>query len=101
MSLWRYNRRGWALKGWKRWLSWAMWCRLEPMKEAAKMVRKHLWGIINAVVLKVSNGPAESLNSRIRMIKVKNRGYRNKQRFITNINFHLGDLNLYPQGVDR
>jgi len=71
------------------------------MKETARMVRKHLCGIINAVVLKVSNGPAKSLNSRIRMIKVKSRGYRNKQRFIANIHFHLGDLNLYPEGVDR
>ncbi|MXZ51319.1 MAG: ISL3 family transposase [Rhodobacteraceae bacterium] len=101
MSLWRYIHRGWALKGWKRWLSWAMRCRLEPMKEAARMVRKHLWGIINAVVLKVSNGPAESLNSRIKMIKVKSRGYRNRQRFITDIYFHLGGLDLYPEGVKK
>ncbi|MDE2759910.1 MAG: transposase [Paracoccaceae bacterium] len=63
------------------------------------MVRKHLWGIINAVVLKVSNGPAESLNSRIKMIKVKGRGYRNRERFITDIHFHLGGLDLYPEGV--
>lgn len=101
MSLWKYIHRGWALKGWERWLSWAMRCRLEPMKDAARMVRKHLWGIINAVVLKVSNGPAESLNSRIKMIKVKSRGYRNKRRFITDIYFHLGGLDLYPEGVGK
>ena len=99
MSLWKYVCRGWARKAWKRWLGWAMRCRLEPMKEVARMVRKHLWGIINAVVLKVGNGPAESLNSRIRMIKVKGRGYRNRERFITDIYFHLGGLNLYPEGV--
>ena len=40
----------------------AMRCRLEPVKKAAKTVKNHLWGIINAVVLKVSNGPAESIN---------------------------------------
>ena len=101
LSLWRYIHRGWALKGWTRWLSWAMRCRLEPMKDAARMVRTHLWGIINVIVLKVSNGPAESLNSRIKMLKVKSRGYRNKKRFITDIYFHLGGLNLYPEGVKR
>ena len=69
------------------------------MKEGARMVRKHRWGIINAVVLKVSNGPAESRNSRIKMIKVKGRGYQNKERFITDVYFHLGGLNLYPEGV--
>ncbi|WP_374109641.1 transposase [Thiolapillus sp.] len=32
-------------------------------------------------MLKVSNGPAEGLNSRIKMIKVRSRGFRNKERF--------------------
>ncbi|MYG42735.1 MAG: transposase, partial [Rhodobacteraceae bacterium] len=62
-----------------------MRCLLEPMKEVAHMVREHLWGIINAVVLKVSNGSAGSLNSRIKMIEVKSRGYRNRKRFITTL----------------
>ena len=33
------------------------------------------------------------------MIKVKSRGYRNKERFINDIYFHLGGLDLYPQGA--
>jgi len=97
MSLWGYVRRGWARKGWKRWLSWAQRCRLKPMVEVARTVREHLWGILNAVVLKVSNGPAEGLNSRIKSIKVKARGFRNRERFISAIYFHLGDLDLYPE----
>ena len=97
MSLWKYVRRSWAQKAWQRWLSWALRCRLEPMKAAAKMIKAHLWEIINAVVLNVSSGPAESLNSRIKMIKAKRRGYRNKQRFINDIYFHLGGLDLYPR----
>ncbi len=96
--LWHYTSRTWARKGWTRWLSWAMRCRLAPMKEAAKTVKKHLWGIINAIVLKVSNGPAESINSRIKSIKVRARGYRNKQRFATAIYFYLGGLDMYPEG---
>lgn len=98
-SLWRYRSRTWALKAWKRWLSWAMRCRLEPVKKAAKMIKKHLWGIINSIVLKVSNGPAESINSRIKTVKIKARGFRNKQRFVNDIYFHLGGLDLYPDGV--
>ena len=42
-KLWHYVSRTWALKGWKRWLSWAMRCRLEPVKKAAKTVKNHLW----------------------------------------------------------
>lgn len=70
MSLWDYVSKTWALKGWKRWLSWAVRCRLDPIKKVAKTIKAHLWGILNAVILKVSNGPAEGLNSRIKMIKV-------------------------------
>ncbi|WP_241087367.1 transposase [Candidatus Vondammii sp. HM_W22] len=36
---------------------------------------------MNAVVLEVSNGPAGGPSSRIKMIKVRSRGFRNKERF--------------------
>ncbi len=99
MSLWHYSSRTWADKGWKKWLSWAVRSRLEPIKKVARMIKEHLWGILNAILLKVSNGPAEGLNSRIKMIKVRSRGFRNKQRFSNAIYFHLGGLHLYPEGV--
>lgn len=101
MSLWHYVSKTWALKGWKQWLSWAMRSRLEPIKKTAKTIKAHLWGILNAIVLKVSNGPAEGLNSRIKTIKIRSRGFRNKQRFANAIYFHLGGLDLYPEGVLR
>ena len=56
-------------RGWKRWLSWAMRCRLAPIKVAANIIKPHLWGIVNAIILKVSNGPAESINRRINPLK--------------------------------
>ena len=99
MSLWHYVSKTWAGKGWERWLSWAMRSRLEPIKKVAKTIKTHLWGILNAIVLNVSNGPAEGLNSRIKMLKVRSRGFRNKERFANAIYFHLGGLNLYPEGV--
>ena len=100
-TLWHYKSRTWALKGWKRWLSWAMRCRLAPMKKAAKTIKNHLWGILNAIVLGVSNGPAERMNSRIKMVKVRARGFRNKQRFANAIYFYLGGLDLYPVGFQK
>ena len=97
--LWGYASRTWANKGWKRWLAWALRCRLEPVQAAARMVRAHLWGIVNAAVLRVSNGPAESINSRIKTIKLRSRGFRNTNRFIEAIYFQLGDLQLYPDAA--
>ncbi len=101
MSLWRYVSKTWARKGWEKWLAWAVRSRLDPIKEVAKTIKEHLWGILNAIVLEVSNGPAEGLNSRIKMIKVRSRGFRNKKRFANAIYFHLGGLDLYPEAVVR
>ena len=74
-----------------------MRCRLEPMKKVAKTIREHLWGIINAIVLKASNGPAESINSRIKTVKIRAHGFRNVQRLIHAVYFYLGGLDLYPE----
>ena len=60
------------------------------------MIRKHLWGIVNAIILRATNGPAEGINSRIKTVKVRSRGLRNRERFANAILFHLGGLDLYP-----
>lgn len=99
MGLWHYLSRGWAERAWKAWLAWAGRSRLEPVKKVARMIGEHLWGIVNAVVLKVDNGAGESINSRIQMVKMRSRGFRNKERFKRAIYFYLGGLNLYPAGI--
>jgi transposase len=96
MSLWHYVGRGWAERAWRGWVNWAAHSRQEPMKKVVRMIREHLWGIVNAVVLRANNGGAESINSRIQLMKYKARGFRNKHRFINAIYFHLGGLDLYP-----
>lgn len=74
---------------------------LDPIKKAAKTIKSPLWGILNAVILRANNGLAESINNRIKMGKVRSRGFRNKERFRTAIYFQLEGLNLYPEGVGR
>ena len=95
--LWHYRSRTWAKKAWEAWYAGAIRSRLEPIKKAARMIKKHLWGIINAIVTDTNNAGAESINSRIKMVKVRSRGFRNKERFKRAIYFHLGGLDLYPQ----
>jgi len=96
-NLWHYKTWSWALRYWTKWLNWAMRCRLEPMKEAARTIRNHLRGILNVIILKASNGPGERINSRIKTIKVRARGFRNKGRFVDAIYFHLGGLDPSPE----
>ncbi len=101
MSLWDYKSRAWAIKAWKRWLSWAQRCRLEPIKVVARTVKEHLWGIVNAIVLNANNGRAEGINSKIQSLKTRACGYRSRERYKTAIYFYLGGLDLYPNGVNR
>jgi len=96
MCLWHYVSRTWARKAWEGWISWAMRSRLEPMKRVARMVRAHLDGIINGIVLNATNAGAESVNSKIQKVKRMACGFRNRDRFRAAIYFHLGGLDLYP-----
>jgi transposase len=94
--LWNYTHKGWARKGGMAWLAIASRSKRAPMVKAARMVRKHLEGILNAVVLRTTNGAAESMNARIKRINTMACGYRNRDRFRNAILFHLGGLDLYP-----
>jgi transposase len=96
MLLWKYVSRGWARRAWQQWLSWASRCRLQPVVKAARTIREHLVGIVNAVVLGVTNALSESINGKIQKIKARACGYRNRERFKAAIMFHLGGLDLYP-----
>lgn len=96
MCLWHYKSRTWARKAWKMWIGWAMRSRLEPVKRAARMIRDHLHGIINAIVLKATNARAESVNAKIQRVKRMACGFRNRDRFRNAIYFHLGGLDLHP-----
>ena len=80
----------------KRWLNWAFRSQLEPIRKAARVIQNNLWGIINAVVLNADNAMAESINSKIKTVKIRARGFRNKARYKTAIYLHCGGLELHP-----
>lgn len=94
--LWSYRYRGVAERNWKRLLGWISRCRLEPMIKVGRMVRRYLWGIINAIMHRVTNAMAESINAKIQKIKAMACGFRNRARFRTAILFHKGNLSMLP-----
>lgn len=95
--LWSYETRGWARRGWGRLIDWMARSRLAPMIKTSRTLRDHLWGIINAVVLKVTNAHLEAVNAKIQALKKRACGYRNRARFREAILFHCGGLDLYPR----
>lgn len=96
-QLWDYQQFGRVTNGWKRLLTWMRKSRLKPMMKLAKTICSHLWGILNAIRLRASNGNAEGINSRIQKLKKLACGFRSPERFRIDILFHLGQLNLYPR----
>ena len=70
---------------------------LAPMEKVASLIERHLEGILNAIVLGRSNGKAESINSRVQMLKKRACGFRNRERYRSAIYFHLGGLDLKPR----
>ena len=99
MAVWRYRSRGWARKALLKWYSWAIRSRLEPIRTVARMIKRHLEGIVNAIYHRVTNARSEGINSRIQWIKYTARGFRNRERFRNAIYFHLGGLDMQPEAL--
>lgn len=79
-----------------RWYSWAIRSRLEPIKRVARSFKDHLGNILTYFTHRITNAALEGLNNRIAGLVKKAFGYRNRERFKTDILFHLGGLDLYP-----
>lgn len=95
-NLWLYKSETWAAKPFKRWYIWAIRSRLEPVKKVARMLKSRLPNILTYCKSRLTNGPIEGLNNKIQGLVKKAYGDRNTKRFITDIYFHCGGLDLYP-----
>jgi transposase len=93
---WEYRYAGVARKFFDRWYAWASRCRLEPVKQVARMLKRRLDNILTWFRHRISNGTAEGFNSRIQSIKSAARGFRDFANYRTRILFFCGKLNLKP-----
>ena len=75
---WTYKSPTWAKKFLKTWTRQAMYSRIEPMKDVAKMLRRHEELILNwfRARRQINNGIAEGLNLNIKLAMRKARGFR-------------------------
>jgi transposase len=78
----------------KKWLSWAVRSRLEPMKAFARMLKSHMDGVLRYFKSGLTAGASEGMNSRIQYIKRRTRGFRNIRNFITMIYLDCSALNI-------
>lgn len=78
----------------KKWLSWAVRSRLEPIKKFAKTVKGHYAGILRYFDSRLTSGKMEGINSRIQEIKRRARGFRNMKNFISMIYLEAANLDF-------
>jgi transposase len=98
-DFWKQADRESAEGFFKRWYRRAVRCRLKPVADAAKSLKKHLGGLLNYFAHPITNAVSEGLNSRVEAIKNAARGFHSFRTFRTRILFYLGGLNLEPREV--
>ena len=77
-----------------RWCSRVKKSRLTPLKAVAAMIARHLDGLLNYFVNRLTNALCEGFNSKIQQIKTAARGFRSFANYRTRILFFLGALDL-------
>jgi transposase len=77
-----------------RWYSWAVRCRLEPMKKVARTIKQHRDGILRWFDSKIANGLIEGINSLVQAAKAKARGYRSLRNLMAIIYLIAGNIDL-------
>ncbi len=93
---WNYRYHGSACRFFRSWYFWATHSKLKPVAEVAKILYRHLAGLLAYLKHHITNAVAEGLNSKIQTIKANARGFRNFLNYRVTILFHCGKLNLYP-----
>jgi len=96
-EFWNAWNEGFAEGIFKRWYGWAVRCQLKPIVKVAKMLKRHLDGLMSYFRHRISNAVSEGLNSKIQSIKSSARGFRNFENYRNRILFSCGKLDLSPK----
>lgn len=70
-----------ARAAWNDWIELARATEVRALVTAASQIEQKPFGILNAMCFRAFNGLAEAINNQIRALKVRSRGFRNKERF--------------------
>jgi len=96
-EFWSARNEGFAEEIFRRWYGWAVRSQLKPIVKVAKMLKRHLDGLMSYFRHPISNAVSEGLNSKIQAIKASARGFRNFENYRNRILFSCGKLVLSPK----
>ena len=78
------------------WLAWASRSRLAPFVKLAKTIRKHAAGILAYLDTKMTNGLAEGINNKLRVIARRAYGFHSHGALISMLFLCCGGIELAP-----
>lgn len=96
-EFWAAPSKGFGEEIFKKWYGWAVRSQLKPVVKVAKMLKRHLGGLMSYFAHPISNAVSEGLNSKIQSIKSSARGFRNFENYRIRILFSCGKLDLSPK----
>ena len=93
-NFWMYSSKAWAGKFLDRWCTRAMRSKIEPMKEIAKMLRRHRGLILNWFEMNgtISAGIVEGFNTKAKLTIRKSYGFKSYKVLRIALLHQLGDL---------
>lgn len=96
-EFWNSRNEGFAEGVFRDWYCWAVRCQLKPIVKVAKMLKRHLDGLMNYFKHRITNAVSEGINSKIQLIKASARGFRSFENYRYRILFCCGKLALSPK----
>ena len=78
------------------WLEWAARSRLKPFVKLGRTIRKHAEGILAYLDTRMTNGPVEGINNKLRMIARRAYGFHSAGALISMLFLCSGGIELHP-----
>jgi transposase len=78
----------------KEWIAWAIRTRIPEMVKYGMTLKRHFEGIINAIMVNLSNSIAEGINNKIKTAFMRSYGFKNTEYRDTTIFLVAAKLTL-------
>jgi transposase len=78
----------------KRWTGWASRSRLQPFVRLSRTIREHRDGVLALLSERISNGLAEGMNNKIRLLSHRGFGFHSAPPLIATIFLCCGGITL-------
>jgi transposase len=92
-----YRQPARAERALKSWIAWACRSRLQPFVRVARTLRSHFDGVLAYVRHRLTNGLAEGLNNKLRMISRRAYGFHSAEALIAMLFLNSGGIVLSPR----